>query len=266
MVNRSGKPGWLPSSRTIRSRLRNLLKRIGKLYVALGFKSYVCHRDYSAKPPACIRDGDAANLLLAHLANRFMHGVISSACHKVFAHGFARRRSACVASFGYHAANDVAVCDYAYQSPAIHHGDRADAVVLHLVGHFSQHSLRRADGDILGHNVAAAQVASLAPAIVASVITLSRVAFAALRPVVVTIIIITPAQRLAVVCFIIAALRPVIVTIIIVASLVGPVASLRAGEIFMICATVAQVIIRMETVSPLAVVLAVVARAPVLAS
>src|SRR4051812_19241474 len=69
----------LNSPGTIRSRSRDLLHRLCQLSVVFRFERDIGHRDNAAQPAVHIADGDAADLMLAHLADGFVYRIIRRA-------------------------------------------------------------------------------------------------------------------------------------------------------------------------------------------
>src|SRR5438067_11581221 len=107
----------------------NLFEGVGEFAVGLGFESDVCHRDDAAQTSFAVYDGEAAHLLVAHLAYGLDDAVVGPHGVQFRRHHLLCANGARVHPLGYCAYDDVAVCDEADEL-AVRDGARGDA--LHL--------------------------------------------------------------------------------------------------------------------------------------
>src|SRR5437764_1108867 len=107
----------------------NLFEGVGEFAVGLGFESDVGHRDDAAQTTFAVNDGEAAHLLVAHLAYGLDDAVVGPHGVQLRRHHLLRAQLPRVQPLGDGADDDVAVCDES-DEPAVRDGARGDA--LHL--------------------------------------------------------------------------------------------------------------------------------------
>src|SRR2546423_1523462 len=157
----------------------NLFEGVGEFAVGLGFEGDVGHRDDAAQVPIAVDDGEAAHLLVAHLAYGLDDAVVGPHGVQLRRHHLLRAQLPRVRPFGDGADDDVAVCDESDElavcdgarGDAMHFrdgvgrglarlddGDDARVLVPHHARDLFDGGRARGDRHVARHDVAAAQV------------------------------------------------------------------------------------------------------------
>src|SRR5256714_8401731 len=205
----------------------NLFEGVGEFAVGLGFERDVGHRDDAAQTTFAVNDGEAAHLLVAHLAYGLDDAVVRADGVQLRRHHLLRAQLPRVQPLGDGADDDVAVCDETDElavrdgarGDALHlcdgvgrglarldHGDDARVLVPHHARDLFERRRARGHRHVARHDVAAAQVrarsaaaACVPPALVRPLLFKVAFAPAAARVVFVSVVVAAPRYRVVVV-------------------------------------------------------------------